>query len=97
MLSDDEFVVRAARAVLLERTYPGLLDLLNGHGPLPKFTGLADGGRPTFASPARYTAPPRAAASPTRSSACPSLRCGSILETASSRTWWTCAWRTMTA
>lgn len=60
MLSDDEFVVRAARAVLLERTYPGLLDLLNGHGPLPKFTGLADGGRPTFASPARYTAPPRA-------------------------------------
>lgn len=59
MLSDEEFVVKASRAIMIERARPGLLDWLNTDGaPLPR--GLADGGSLggfTFAPASAYTPP----------------------------------------
>lgn len=56
-LSRDEFVVRAARAMAIEKAYPGFLSYLNSSAPLG--SGMASGGSPTVASyaPAQTYAP----------------------------------------
>lgn len=56
-LSRDEFVVRAARAMAIEKAYPGFLSYLNSSAPLGG--GMASGGSPTVASyaPAQTYAP----------------------------------------